>query len=82
MATEMLNFRKKMLKNLFSEVIRGMKLKLCINVCVNILYINFIAVSHVVFVGMATLSFHRFIMGTVKVSLYFYLTLGILSNVR
>ena len=29
---------------------------------------------------MATLSFHRFIMGKVKVGLYFYLTLGILTK--
>ena len=32
------------------------------------------------FVSMATLSFQRFIMGKVKVDLYFYLTLGILTK--
>ena len=32
------------------------------------------------FVAMATLSFHRFIMGKVKIGLYFYLTLGILTK--
>ena len=32
------------------------------------------------FVAMATLSFHRFIMGKVKVGLYFYLTLCILTK--
>ena len=50
MATEMLNFRKKYSKIFFSEVIRGVKLKLCINVCVIMRYINFvfIAVAHVV----------------------------------
>ena len=33
------------------------------------------------FVAMATLSFHRFIMGKVKVGLYFCLTLGIMIKV-
>ena len=82
MATEMLNFRKKYSKIFFSEVIRGMKLKLCINVCVIMLYINcvFIAVVHVVSLLWQLLSFHRFIMGKVKVGLYFYLTLGILTK--
>ena len=32
------------------------------------------------FVAMAAVSFHRFIMGKVKVGLYFYLTLGILTK--
>ena len=32
------------------------------------------------FDAMATLTFHRFIMGKVKVGLYFYLTLGILTK--
>ena len=32
------------------------------------------------FRAMATLSFHRFIMEKVKVGLYFYLTLGILTK--
>ena len=46
-----------------------MKLKLCINVCVIILYINcvFYYCCARDFVAMATLSFHRFIMGKVKV---------------
>ena len=41
--------KKKYSKIFFSEVIRGVKLKLCINVCVIILCINyiFIAVAHV-----------------------------------
>ena len=61
MATEMLNFRKKYKKICFSEVIRAMKLKLCINVCVIMLYIKyvFIAVAHAVFVAMTALSFHN-----------------------
>ena len=56
----------------------GMQLKLCINVCVIILYINFVfvAVAHVV----SLLSFHRFTMGKVKVGLYFELILGILTK--
>ena len=42
-------FDKKYEKIFFSEAIRGMKLKLGINVCVIILYIVFfIAVAHVV----------------------------------
>ena len=80
MATEMLNFQKKYLKTFFSEAIRGMKLKLRINVCVIMLYINYVFYCCCAcgFVAMATLSFHRFIMGKVKVGLYFYLTLSIL----
>ena len=38
----MLNFRKKYSKIFFPEVIRGMKLKLRKNVCVVILYINYV----------------------------------------
>ena len=46
------------------------------------LYIHcvFIAVAQCGLVAMATLNFHRFIMGKVKVGLYFYLTLGILTK--
>ena len=42
MATERLNFRKKYSKIFFSEAMRGMKLKLCINVHGISLYINYI----------------------------------------
>ena len=82
MATEMLNFRKKYSKIFFSEVIRGIKLKLCTNVCVIILYINYVFYCFWAFgfVAMATLSFYRFIMGKMKVGLYFYLTSGILTK--
>ena len=82
MAAEMLNFQKKISKTFFSEVIMGMKLKLCINVCVIILYINYVFYYCCTcgFVAMATLSFCRFIMGKVKEGLYFYLTLGILTK--
>ena len=83
MATEMLDFRKKYSKIFFSEVIRGIKLKLCINVCVIMLYINCVLYCCCAcgFVAMATLSFHTCIMGKVKVlGLYFYLTLGILTK--
>ena len=61
---------------------RGMKLKLCINVYVIMLYINcvFYCCCACGFIAMATLSFHRFIMGKVKVGLYFYLTVGILTK--
>ena len=49
MATERQNFRNKYLKVFFSEAIRGMKLKRCINVYDISLYINFvfIAAAHV-----------------------------------
>ena len=78
----MLNFRKKYSNIFFSEVIRGMKLKLCINVCVIMFYINCVLYCCCAsgFVAMAILSFLRFIMGNVKVGLYFYLTLGILTK--
>ena len=74
--------KKKNPKIFFSVVIRGMKLKLCINVCVIFLYINclFYCCCACDFVTMATLSIHRFIMGKVKVGLYCYLTLGILTK--
>ena len=75
MATEILDFRNKY-SEIFLEVIRRMKLKLCINVCVVILYIN--CVSNCCCA--CGLSFHRVIMGKVKVGLYFYLTLGILTK--
>ena len=48
--------------------------------CVIILYINCVVYCACGFVAMATLSFHRFLMGKVKVVLYFYLTLGILTK--
>ena len=58
-----------------------MKLKLCINVCYYVLNkLCFYCSCACGFVAMATLSFHRFIMGKVKVGLYFYLTLGILTK--
>ena len=78
--TKMLNFRKKYSKIFFSEVIREMNLKLCMNVCVSILYINCVFYCCCACGFVATLSFHRFIMGKVKVGLYFYLTIGILTK--
>ena len=49
MATERINVRNKYSKTFFSEAIRGLKLKLCINVYGISLYINcvFVAVAHV-----------------------------------
>ena len=75
MATERLNFRNKYSKILFSEAIRGVKLKLCINVYDISLYING------VFLLLLLMCFRRFIMGKVKVGLYLHLTLGILTKV-
>ena len=73
-------FSKKYSKIFFSEVIKGINLKLYINVCVIILYITYVFYCCCAcgFVAMATLIFHWFIMGKVKVGL-FYLTLGILT---
>ena len=68
--------KRKHSKIFFSEAIWGMKLKLCINVYDISLYIKcvFIAVAHVFSLLWQLKSFHRFIMGKVKVGLYFYLT--------
>ena len=60
-----------------SETIRGgVKLKLCIHVHDIILYSCPCA-----FVAMVTYSFHRLIMGKVKIGLYFYLNADILTKV-
>ena len=76
-------FLKKYSKIFSSEAIRGMKLKLCINVHDISLYINFVFYCRCpcAFVGMATLSFHRLIMEKVKVGLYFFLTVDMLTKV-
>ena len=42
----------------------------------------FIAVVHVVSLLWQLLKFHRFIVGKVKVGLYFYLTLSILTKLN
>ena len=82
MATEMLNFRKNIKKS--SDLLRSHKgeaetLHKCL--CYFDLHkLCFYCCCACGFVVMATLSFHRFIMGKVKVSLYFYLTLGILTK--
>ena len=61
----------KIFKNLLLRSHKGMKLQLCINVCVIILYIKcvFYCCCACGFVAMATLSYRRFIMGKVKVGL-------------
>ena len=78
----MVNFWKKYSKIFSSKAVRGMKLKLCIHVHDISLYINcvFIVVAHV-FVVMATLSFHRLIMGKVEIGIYFCVTADILKKV-
>ena len=65
--------KKKKKKIFFSKSIMGMKLKLCINIHDISLYINYIFYCRCpcAFVAMATLSFHSFIMGKVKVGFYF-----------
>ena len=58
-STEMLNFLKKYSKVFLAEVIRGMKLKLYINVYVIILYIKYVFYCYCAccFVAMATFKF-------------------------
>ena len=65
MATEMLNFRNKIFKNVFLRSHKGDEAETLNNVCVIILYINcvFYCCCACGFVAMATLSFHRFITG-------------------
>ena len=69
MATEMLNFRIKCSKIFLSEAIKGMKLQLYIYVKDISLYINCVynGCCPCGFVTMATLSFHRLIMGKVEI---------------
>ena len=79
MATVMLNFRKKILKNLLLRSHEAETLHKCL--CYYVIHkLFFIAVVHVVSSLWQLLSFHRFIMGKVKVGLYFYLTLFILTK--
>ena len=82
MTTEMLNLKRKILKSLLLRSHKGDEAETLQNFCVIILCINcvFYCCCACGFVDMATLSFHRFIMGKVKVGLYFYLMLGILTK--
>ena len=66
----------------FSEAIRGMKVKLCINVHDISLYINyiFIVVAHVLSL-LWQLSFHRLIMEKVETDIYFCVTADIFTKV-
>ena len=68
---------------IFSEVIRGMNLKLSIHVHDISLYINYIFYCRCPcgFVAMATESFHRLIMGKVEIGIYFCVTADILTKV-
>ena len=78
-----LNLRKKYSKIISSEAIRGMKLKLCRNVHNINLYKNmfFIAVAQVLSSLWQLKIFQRLIMGKVKVGLYFYFAVDILTKV-
>ena len=86
MATERLNFRKRNIqKSFFSEAIREMKLKLCMNVHDISLYINcifFYCRCPCAFVAMATQTFHIhvLIMGKVEIGIYFCVTADILTK--
>ena len=76
-------FAKKYSKINSSEAIRGMKLKLCVEMFITLAstkILFFIAIARA-FVAMATYNFHRFVMGKVKVDLYFCLTADILTKV-
>ena len=66
-------FSKKYSEIFSSEAVRGMKLKLCIHVYDISLYINcvFLLLLHMWFCCYGNLCFHRYIMGKVKVGLYF-----------
>ena len=77
---------KKNQKSFFSEAIRGMKLKHCINVLNISLYINFIFFycrCPCAFTAMATQTFHIhvLIMGKVEIGIYFCVTADILTKV-
>ena len=83
MATKRLNFRKQYSKIFFSETIRGMKLKLYINVHDISLYIYYIfyCCCPCAFIAMATWSCHILIMGKVEIGIYFCATADILTKV-
>ena len=87
MTTKRLNFRKKKnQKSFFSEAIRGMKLKHCINVLDISLYINFIFFNcrcPCAFIAMATQTFHIhvLIMGKVEIGIYICVTADVLTKV-
>ena len=76
-------FSKKIFKIFFSEAIRGMKLKLCINVHNISLYINYIFYCRCpcAFTAMATWSFHILTMGKVEIGICFFVTADILTKV-
>ena len=77
------NFRKKYSKIFFSEVIRGKKLKPCINVYGISLYENivFYCCCSSTLVAVATSNFHRLIMGKVEIGIYFCVTADTLTKV-
>ena len=76
-------FSKKYSKIFSSEIIRGMKLKLCIHVYDISPYkkIAFYCRCSRTLVAMANLSFHRLIMGKVEIGIYFCVTADILTKV-
>ena len=80
MATERLNFRKKYSKIFFSEAIRGIKLKLCVNVHDISLYIGyiFIVLAHVLsLLWQLEVSIDL----QVEIGIYFCVTADILTKV-
>ena len=75
-------FSKNYLKIFSSKMIWGLKLKLCIDVHDISLYIKYVFYCRCLcsFVVMATLSFHRLIMGKVEIGIYFCVTADILTK--
>ena len=78
MATEMLNFREKKIKNLLLRIHKWDEAE-TLHKCLCYyplpkLWLFFYCFCACDFVAMEALSFHRFMMGKVKVGLYFYLT--------
>ena len=73
-------FLKKKSKIFFSEAIRGMKLKRCINVHDSSLYINYIFDCRCQCAFMVLKSFHIVIIGKVEIKIYFCVPADILAK--
>ena len=76
-------FSKKYSKIFSSEIVRGIKLKLCIHSHDISFYIKYVFYCRCpcAFVAMATESFHRLIRVKVEIGIYFWFTATILTKV-
>ena len=83
MATKMLNLHKNIKKNNSSEVIREIKLKLCRIFFIILASIKLLFYCHCLstLVAVATLNFHRLIMGKMKIGIYCNFSADILTEV-